>query len=66
MLYNYQLSGHLGIKNTKRLIRRNYNWFEITKDVKNYIKECYVYNQNKPINSKAQGLLQPLQLPEAL
>ena len=37
----------------------------MAKDAEIYVKNCITCNRNKPIKSKPQGLLLPLQIPNA-
>ena len=37
----------------------------MAKDVEIYVKNCITFNRTKPINSKPQDLLSPLQIPDA-
>jgi len=38
---------HLGQQQMMDLIKRNYWWLEIKKDVRKYVQRCFKYQQNK-------------------
>ena len=46
------------------LIKRNYWWLEIKKDIKKYIQGCFKCQQNKVQYMKKTGELHPLTTPE--
>ena len=46
------------------LIKKNYWWLGIKKNVKKYIQECFKYQQNKVQHMKKAGELHPLTMPE--
>ena len=48
------------------LIKRNYWWPGIKKNVKKYIQRCFKYQQNKVQHMKKAGELHPLTIPEGL
>jgi transposase InsO family protein len=56
-------AGHPGIEKTLDLVKRNYYWVGITKDIAHYIKSCPVCQQTKSFPAKPAGLLQPLPPP---
>lgn len=58
------LAGHLGMDKTYDCLTRNYYWPNLRSDVRNYIKTCSACQANKGRNSKPQGLLQPLPIPQ--
>lgn len=41
---------HLGAEKTLALVRKNYFWPHMAKDVRSYIRRCLVCQQNKPSN----------------
>ena len=48
------------------LIKKNYQWPEIKKDIKKYVQEYMKYQQNKIQHQKKAGELHPLEIPERL
>jgi RNase H-like domain found in reverse transcriptase/Reverse transcriptase (RNA-dependent DNA polymerase)/Integrase zinc binding domain/gag-polyprotein putative aspartyl protease/Chromo (CHRromatin Organisation MOdifier) domain len=57
-------SGHQGRERTLELVRRNYSWKGIAKDVAEYVATCHECQINKPRVNKPHGKLVPLQIPE--
>ena len=47
-----------------KLIKRNYWWTGIKNNVKNYVQECFKYQQNKVQHMKRTGELHLLEMPE--
>lgn len=54
------IGGHSGIKGTMKRINLQFWWEGITKNIKEFVQSCVVYQQMKPINQKKVGLLMPL------
>lgn len=54
--------GHPGSRKMSSILRRHYAWPNDAKDVKSYVRACPKCIANKPVRTKAQGLLKPLQL----
>ena len=48
------------------LIKKNYQWPEIKKDIKKYVQEYMKYQQNKIQHQKKAGELHPLEIPGEL
>lgn len=64
--YDSVLGGHSGFLRTyKRLIGELY-WEGMKGDVKKYVAECLVCQQNKTLAMSPAGLLQPLEVPERI
>jgi len=55
--YNYQLVGHLGQSKIYQLIQQEYSWPNIYVFVKEYMRTCNTYMQNKLKHHKLYGLL---------
>lgn len=60
-----QLHGqaHAGIYRTYELIKRDYYWPQIWKDVQQYVQTCDICQRWKYSNAKTKGLLKPLPIP---
>ena len=63
--HNQPTAGHFGILKTYYLVKRNYYWVGMKKDVVNFIKGCHICTRNKSVKHLPYGLLQPLPIPEA-
>ena len=61
-LHDSRYAGHLGIKRTIDLVKRDFYWPTLEKEVTDYVKTCDECQRNKPSNQKMQGLLQPLEV----
>ena len=61
-LHDARCSGHLGIKRTLGLVKRNFYWSTLENDVMEYVKTCDDCQRNKPSNQRAPGVLQPLEI----
>jgi hypothetical protein len=57
-------SGHLGTAKTLELVKRQFYWNAMDKDVKEYVTTCLQCQRNKPSNQAPIGLLRPLPIPE--
>ena len=57
-------SGHKGIAKTMDLLRRDYWWPCMKKDVTQFVTTCAACQRNKARNQKPGGLLQPLPIPQ--
>jgi len=56
-------AGHSGYDKTLQRARRDFYWHGMRRDIKNFIRECDVCQQNKSENICPVGLLQPLPIP---
>lgn len=56
-------AGHCGVNLTLELVRRDYWWPGIARDVHSYVRECIHCQRNKALNRKPAGLLQPIPIP---
>ena len=63
-LHDARCSGHLGIKRTSDLVRRDFYWPSLESDVEEFVKSCDACQCNKPSNQRSAGLLQPLEIPK--
>jgi hypothetical protein len=50
-------TGHLGIEKTVELLRRNYRWSSLRRDVAEYVHMCIPCQQTKVFPSQVSGLL---------
>ena len=57
-------AGHSGIRKTYALVRRQFYWPGLHKDVQDYVVQCQKCQVNKAERLKAGGLLQPLEIPQ--
>ncbi len=58
------LTGHGGAKRTTTFLKKSYYWPNLKDDAEEYVKTCLVSQQNRTLNKKQAGLLQPLPIPE--
>ncbi len=58
------LAGHSGAKRTTTILKKSYYWPNLKDSAEEYVKTCLTYHQNRTINKKQAGLLQPLAIPE--
>ena len=56
-------AGHPGIQKTYILLKRQFFWPGINKDVQNYVLKCQKCQVNKAERLKVGGLLHPLEIP---
>ena len=63
-LHDDPLAGHFGYARTLELVRRNYNWPHLPKDVKEYVSTCTQCQRVKPLRHKPYGELQTLPQPK--
>ena len=63
-LHDARCSGHLGIKRTSDLVKRDFYWPTLESDVEEFVKSCDACQCNKPSNQRSAGLLQPLEIPK--
>jgi hypothetical protein len=57
-------AGHSGLQPTLARLSASFLWPGIYRDVKDFIQQCLICQQNKYMPTKKQGLLQPLEIPE--
>ncbi len=58
------LAGHGGAKRTITLLKKSYYWPNLKDNAEEYVKTCLTCQQNRTLNKKQAGLLQPLPIPE--
>lgn len=58
--------GHPGQAKTLEMVRRNYWWPSMRKDVQEYVRSCHQCQQTKVYPTKPSGLLHPMEVPEEL
>jgi hypothetical protein len=56
-------AGHSGYHNTVHRATTNFYWPGMRKDIKKFVRECSVCQENKPETVASPGLLQPLPIP---
>jgi hypothetical protein len=57
------LAGHGGAKRTTTFLKKSYYWPNLKDDAEEYVKTCLTCQQNRTLNKKQAGLLQPLSIP---
>lgn len=60
------IGGHSGQKGTITRIHQCFYLKGMVEDIKQWVCECVICQLDKPINTKMQGLLQPLSVPNAI
>eukprot|EP01116_Phalansterium_solitarium_P002845 TRINITY_DN1315_c0_g1_i11.p1 TRINITY_DN1315_c0_g1~~TRINITY_DN1315_c0_g1_i11.p1 ORF type:complete len:1297 (+),score=256.42 TRINITY_DN1315_c0_g1_i11:351-3893(+) len=63
-LHDAPFAGHVGVRRTFELLRRQFYWRGFKRDVQRYVQQCGACQRNKPSNRAPAGLLQPLPIPE--
>jgi hypothetical protein len=58
------LAGHGGAKCTTTFLKKSYYWPNLKERVEEYVKTCLTCEQNRTLNKKQAGLLEPLPIPE--
>ncbi len=58
------LAGRGGAKRTTTFLKKSYYWPNLKDDAEEYVKTCLTCQQNRTLNKKQAGLLQPLPIPE--
>ncbi len=58
------LADHGGAKRTTTLLKKSYYWPNLKDSAEEYVKTCLNCQQNRTLNKKQTGLLQPLSIPE--
>ncbi len=64
--HDESLAGHGGAKHTTTFLKKSYYWPNLKDDVKEYVKTCLTCQQNRTLNKKQAGLLQPLPVLKSL
>jgi hypothetical protein len=62
--HNGPLANHGGAKRTTTFFNKSYYWPNLKDSVEEYVKTCLTCQQNRTLNKKQAGLLQPLLIPE--
>jgi len=63
--HDTDVSGHTGMNKTAQLLRRQFDWPHLYRDVSKYVSTCVACQSNKANNQRPIGLLQPLPIPGA-
>jgi hypothetical protein len=58
------LASNGGAKRTTTFLKKSYYWQNLKNDAEEYVKTCLTCQQNRTLNKKQAGLLQPLPIPE--
>jgi len=58
------VGGHGGQWKTTELVTRNFWWLEVSREVKQYVERCDVYQRNKNRMQAPAGKLMPNSIPE--
>ena len=58
-----EVAGHFAARKSVDYIKRTYWWPTLLVDVSNFVRGCLVCHRNKTLNSRPQGLLNPLPIP---
>ena len=58
------VGGHGGQWKTTELVTRNFWWLEVSREVKQYVERCDVYQRNKNHMQAPAGKLMPNSIPE--
>ena len=61
--HDYELAGHIGIQKTAELVKRYFYWYNMDKDIKDYVLSCPKCQMNKSSNQRPMGLLQSIEVP---
>lgn len=59
-----QIFAHASENKTVRMLRREYAWPGMTRDIRQYVKNCHECRRNKVPRDKTPGLLHPLPVPK--
>lgn len=65
-LHSAPESGHFGRELTIRRVRGIFYWKGLTKDVRQFVRNCHICQSSKYDSSAKPGLLQPLPIPKAV
>jgi len=63
-VYNQLSTGHAGLARTLDILKRHFYWPGYSSDVRRYIRNYHPYQRSKAPRDKANGLLQPLPIPD--
>lgn len=66
LYHNSVLGGHSGFLRTYKRLTGELCWIGMKADVKKYVEECYVCQQNKTLVMSPVELLQPLPIPDRI
>ncbi|PRP85645.1 retrotransposon nucleocapsid protein [Planoprotostelium fungivorum] len=59
------LAGHFGVNKTHELIKRDYWWPKLLRDVEEFVKTCSICQRTKVARQKPAGKLNPLPVPSS-
>jgi hypothetical protein len=63
--HDSKVAGHWGAGKTVEIISRNFHWPNMDEQIRQYVHECDSCQRNKPSRHRRNGLLHPLELPNA-
>jgi len=69
LLHEYHaspLAGHFGVKKTLHRLRPNFQWTNMLRDIKTFVRNCHTCQQVKPVTRKSAGLLHPIPIPSTI
>lgn len=65
-MHDFSLGGNSGQQHTYRIVKQKFYWPGVKSNVKEMVRNCAVYIQNKVDNTTYAGLRQPLPIPTQL
>ncbi len=60
------IAGHAGTEKTTELIKRDFYWHGMDREIKDYVTSCNLCQRNKSSQQLPVGLLKPLEIPRQL
>jgi len=60
------IGGHAGIVRTTTIIKREFYWPRMQKDIRHFVQHCVICQQAKSLNTSPPGLLQTLAHPKSI
>jgi len=62
--HDSEYAGHLGVKKTCELVKRNYFWLGMSKDIAGYVRSCTICVANKDAHHAKYGTAVRVPIPE--
>jgi hypothetical protein len=63
--HDSKVAGHWGAGKTVEIVGRNFHWPNMDDQIRQYVHQCDSCQRNKPSRHRRNGLLHPLELPNA-
>jgi hypothetical protein len=63
--HDSKVAGHWGAGKTVEIVGRNFHWPNMDDQIRQYVHQCDSCQRNKPSSHRRNGLLHPLELPNA-